>query len=242
MRDPESGVSLNSEFQRLPRLIQITGGVVVVSALYHEPFAFADVLTRFKCLREVRRGLPLFSDIAVHEAKIHVSHGEFRIDLGRALIKRNCSYAVAKDDGTFHSKIHGMKGVERGSSLLFQRCVVFLNSRERLAELGPHFGSELPQGIEYVVFVAGLRRSAGDEITASAVNSFEDYVVFRADFRDRTVENGGTGGALADLAADFRSNPRVGRLSHHAQCLLHFFIGNKTEKWRLLKLDREPLT
>lgn len=144
MRNEESRVSLNHNCQRLPRLVQITCNTVVVGSLSDEFFAFTDRITSFKSFREARRAKPLLSDIEIHETEIHVGHSERGIELDRAPVKRDRTDAVAENDCAVHPAIHRLKRVERGRGFLFQRRVVLLHGRRRLAELGPDFGRKLP--------------------------------------------------------------------------------------------------
>ena len=58
---------------------------------------------------------------------------------------------------------------------------------------------------------------------------------------DRAFQNSRTCGSLADLLRDFRSQPRVFRLSHQRQRLLDLPVRNQGEERRLLKLHGQSL-
>ena len=80
---------------------------------------------------------------------------------------------------------------------------------ERFTDSGSESAGDLTQGIQYVFFPGRLHLLLSEDLSAAAVRCAQSEHVLAAEAGDGAVEDGRACGALADLAGDRWSEPRI---------------------------------
>ena len=118
---------------------------------------------------------------------------------------------------------------------------MLFHGRKRFAHPGSEFASDLAESVEDIFSPGRLDLLLVEKVSGAAVLGAQAQHILASQSRDRAFQNRGTPGSFADLLSDFRSQPRIFRLTHQSQRLLDLLVPNQTEERRLLKLYRQSL-
>jgi hypothetical protein len=118
---------------------------------------------------------------------------------------------------------------------------MLLDRHERFPEANPELAGRIAQGIQHVFLPDGFRLLLGEHVSSRAGPRAQSNDILAAEAGDRAIQNCGASSAFAEFSGDLRGKSRVCRLSHELQSMPDAPIGDQTEKWRLLKLDRHAL-
>ena len=124
---------------------------------------------------------------------------------------------------SFKASSDGVVACSRG---VFSFCTVLSDSPSlfRISE------AVFPRCFEHMVLVARLCLRARERFPACAVDRLEGQKVLGANLRNRTVENGGAPGSLAEFPRDRRCEFRFGWLAHQAEGLLDLLIRDNAQE------------
>src|ERR1039457_2112030 len=140
-----------------------------------------------------------------------------------------------------HSRAIGFQGFERRRGSLGKRSVVLFDRGKRFADPGSEFTGNLAQGVQDVFLSCRLRLLLIEDVSGAAVHGAQPEYILAPEPGNRAFQDGGAGGALANLLRDLRSEPRVRRPAHQTQRLVDAPLGHQREEWRLFKLYSQPL-
>ena len=113
--------------------------------------------------------------------------------------------------------------------------------RQRFAHLGSELARDLTERVQDIFSPRRHRLLLVQNAAGIAVPGAQAQHVLAAEAGDRAIQNCGARGSLTDLLREFRSQPRLLRLSHQRQLLLDLPVRNQAEERRLLKLHRQSL-
>ena len=118
---------------------------------------------------------------------------------------------------------------------------MLFHRRQRFAHPGSEFTRDLTERIQDVFSPRRLDLLLIQNASGVAVPGAQAQHILAAKAGDRAFQNCGACGSLADLLSEFRSQPRLFRLSHQRQLLLDLPVRNQAEERRLLKLHGQSL-
>src|SRR6266851_714121 len=118
---------------------------------------------------------------------------------------------------------------------------MLFNGGQRFADSSSELTGNLAQRIQHVFFLRCLYLLRVDRVSAAATLRQETDNVPDSDFLERAFQHRGTGGPLADLPGEFRSETRILWPAHQLQRPANPRVGDEAEKGRLLQLRGKSL-
>ena len=107
-------IRLKPQLEGLVRLFQIARDLPIVGEVDEEPFPIADAIPQLPGLRRALGGQHRLSSSAVRQSQSRVRHGEFGIDLDRALKERYDRGIVAVDVLAFIPVLYAFRASSDG--------------------------------------------------------------------------------------------------------------------------------
>src|SRR6266436_9037991 len=126
-----------------------------------------------------------------------------------------------------------LQRLQRRSRRLGKRSVVFLNRGQRLTHPLPKSDRNLTQRFQYVFLPRRLHLLLVEDLTGPATLGLQLHHVLASERSDRTLQHRRAPGPLADSASDVRSEPRIRRMAHKAECALYPLVRDEAEEGRL---------
>src|SRR4029077_3891225 len=106
---------------------------------------------------------------------------------------------------------------------------VLLDCSQRFANPGPEFASNLTESVKNVLSLGRLNLFLIQNVSRAAVPGAQAQNILASKARNRAFNDCSASGPLTDLPREFRSEPRIIRLSHQGQRALNLLVRNQAQ-------------
>src|SRR5260370_28578650 len=171
-----------------------------------KPLALGYAVAKFVGLSSVLDCAAALAGVAIDGAKTRISQRKIGVKRDSMLVKGYGFLVAALVASLFALRERLQRSQRRGGGL-FERFVELPDGGQRFTQLAAHARCGLAQRRQYRFLALRLFLVLGDGVAVNGVDGIQGDHVLRAELRDVADKHGLGGGALGEIAREFRGKP-----------------------------------